>query len=172
MTYDEFENIYPLIVDWLFETRRIHAAKSHPIAALSFPRLQHYFSVTTLAASKVVLVDQVPIPPLSAWGATQFEDFERSKFDGVTYRDTIFIERAQFDNESLHFHELIHIVQWRFLGAKLFLFAYANGLERYGYSNSPLEVMAYDAERTFNSSSYIFDAEDFVAQRLATDSWE
>jgi hypothetical protein len=55
-------------------------------------------------------------------------------------------ERAQSRNETIHFHELIHVVQWRTLGPEQFLFIYANGLERFGYLNSPLEVMAFDAE--------------------------
>jgi transposase len=43
----------------------------------------------------------------------------------------------------------------------------ANGLERFGYRQSPLEVMAYDAERMFAASINIFDAEKLVAEKLA-----
>src|SRR5438132_228216 len=47
-----------------------------------------------------------------------------------------------------------------------FLAAYANGLDEFGYDNSPLEKMAYDAEALFRRSSPIFDAEKFVAEQL------
>jgi hypothetical protein len=69
--------------------------------------------------------------------------------------------------EALHFHELIHVIQWRSLGPEGFLAAYANGLDEFGYENSPLEKMAHDAEASFKRSSVIFDAEKFVAEQLA-----
>jgi hypothetical protein len=68
--------------------------------------------------------------------------------------------------EAIHFHELIHVIQWRLLGPEDFLAAYANGLDEFGYDNSPLEKMAYDAEALFRRSSPIFDAEKFVAEQL------
>jgi hypothetical protein len=43
---------------------------------------------------------------------------------------------------------------------------YADGLERFGYGDSPLEVMAYDAEAAFVAEE-IFDAEQLVAQKLS-----
>lgn len=51
--------------------------------------------------------------------------------------------------ESLHFHELVHVIQWRLLGPEGFLALYADGLERFGYRNSPLEVMAYELQDKF-----------------------
>ena len=54
------------------------------------------------------------------------------------------------------------------LGPEGFLTAYANGLDEFGYENSPLEKMAYDAEASFKRSSAIFDAEKFVAERLSS----
>jgi hypothetical protein len=53
------------------------------------------------------------------------------------------------------------------LGPESFLTAYANGLDEFGYENSPLEKMAYDAEAFFRRSSEIFDVDKFVAERLA-----
>jgi hypothetical protein len=39
-------------------------------------------------------------------------------------------------------------------------------LERFGYRESPLEVMAYDAEAAFVTSKHGFDAENMVAEKL------
>jgi hypothetical protein len=44
--------------------------------------------------------------------------------------------------------------------------ANADGLERFGYENSPLEKMAYEAEKLFKDGSIRFDPEKYVAQRL------
>jgi hypothetical protein len=99
-------------------------------------------------------------------GLARFADFERGNFDGITYLDTFFLKPAQANNETVYFHELIHVVQWRLLGPDRFLFLYANGLECFGYRQSPLEAMAYDAETGFASSMAIFDVEKMVAAKL------
>jgi hypothetical protein len=107
------------------------------------------------------------MPPLSALGLTQFVSLERGDYDGVTYFDTLFLKRGRVADESLYFHELIHLVQWRLLGPERFLVAYASGLEAFGYRNSPLESMAYDAEASFYRSNQVFDAEKLVAEKLS-----
>jgi hypothetical protein len=119
-----------------------------------------------LTSANVVRVDQLPIPPLSSWGLTRFADFERGNFNGITYLNTFFIKRNELRNEAIHFHELIHVVQWRILGPEQFLRSYADDLERFGYRDCPLEVMAYDAEAAFMAND-IFDAEKMVARKLS-----
>jgi len=105
------------------------------------------------------------MPPLSAMGLVRFADFERGHFDGITYIDTIFLKPIQANNENMYFHELVHVIQWRLLGPDRFLFSYTNGLECFGYRQSPLEAMAYDAERVFASSAAVFNAEKMVAEK-------
>jgi hypothetical protein len=106
------------------------------------------------------------VPPLSAIGLNQFTAFENGNYDGITFLDTFFVKHHRAADESLHFHELIHVVQWRLLGPERFLAAYAAGLEVYGYRNSPLEVMAYDAQAAFDQNARPFDAEKLVAEKL------
>jgi hypothetical protein len=165
MTPEEFWKYYPRLLGWIDLTLRAHIGDARTVISRGFPRLPLYFSADTLTSAKVILVDQVPIPPLSSWGLTRFADFEHSNFGGVTYLNAIFIKRDAARNETVHFHELIHVVQWRILGPEQFLRMYADGLERFGYRNSPLEVMAYDAEAAFVAKD-IFDAEKLVAQKL------
>ncbi|MGB8112076.1 MAG: hypothetical protein WCF41_22770 [Pseudolabrys sp.] len=166
MTPEEFQKFYPVLLGWIDITLRAHAANTQTVISRGFPRLPLYFSADTLASAKVVLVDKLPIPPLSSWGLFRFADFERGNFDGITYLNTFFIKRDELRNEAIHFHELIHIVQWRILGPEQFLRSYADGLERLGYRDSPLEVMAYDAEAAFIAND-IFDAEQLVARKLS-----
>jgi hypothetical protein len=99
------------------------------VASRRFPRLPLCFSANTLTSATVVLVDQLPIPPLSSWGLTRFADFERGTFNGITYLNTFFLKRGELRNEVIHFHELIHVIQWRILGPENFLRLYADGLE-------------------------------------------
>jgi hypothetical protein len=166
MTPEEFQKFYPRLLGWIDTTLKAHEGNTQTVVSRGFPRLPLYFSADTLASAKVVLVDQLPIPPLSSWGLTRFVDFERGNFNGITYLNTFFIKRDELRNEAIHFHELIHVVQWRILGPEQFLRSYADGLERFGYGDSPMEVMAYDAEAAFIAND-IFDAEKMMAQKLS-----
>ena len=167
MTREEFHKFYPLMAEWLRNTLATYATSSKAVASCAFARLPNYFTPATLQSSKVVLVDRLPRPPLSSWGLAPFADFENGNFTGITFLDTFFIRRDQSKNEAIHFHELVHVIQWRILGPERFLYLYADGLERFGYEYSPLEAMAYEAEAMFVGSTAKFDAERLVAEALA-----
>ena len=124
MTPDEFRKFYPPLITWLLATLADHAGAARAVASCGFRRLPLYFTEETLASAKVVLADQLPLPPLSSWGLTRFVDFERGDPDGITYLDTFFLKRDQSKNERIYFHELIHVIQWRILGPENFLRSY------------------------------------------------
>jgi hypothetical protein len=166
MSPEEFAKFYPPLLNWIQSTLAASARKARPVASRGFSRLPLYFTEETLASTKVVLVDPLPIPPLTSMGLARFADFERGNFDGITYMDTFFLRPNQANNEDLYFHELVHVIQWRLLGPDHFLFSYANGLECFGYRQSPLEAMAYDAEAAFASSAAIFNVEKLVVEKL------
>ena len=166
MTPEEFRAIFPLVHTWIRETLASHSNAAKPVSSQGFVRLPRYFSAKLLASTKFITIDKIPMPPLSKMGLTRFAQFESGDFDGVTYLDTFFLKRGRATDERLYFHELIHIVQWSLLGPERFLATYADGLEKYGYRDSPLEVMAYNAEATFVQSPNIFNAEELVANEL------
>jgi hypothetical protein len=166
MSPEEFAKFYPPLFNWIRATLTATAHMAHPVASRGFSRLPLYFTEETLTSTKVVLVDPLPIPPLASMGLTRFADFERGNFDGITYMDTFFLKPIQSENENICFHELVHVVQWRLLGPDRFLLAYANGLDCFGYRQSPLEAMAYDAEAAFANSTAIFNVEKLVVEKL------
>jgi hypothetical protein len=166
MNPEEFRSFYPHIIAWIERTLQAHERDTKPVASLGFARLPKYFSARLLASTYVVMVDEVPKPPLSSMGLSRFADFEHGNADGITYLNTFFVKRGSAAVERLYFHELIHVVQWRLLGPEVFLAAYAAGLEAFGYRDSPLEKMAYEAEDSFVRSALPFDAERLVAERL------
>ena len=159
MTEQEFRTVYPLIAGWIQKTLTEHASAARPVASLGFHRLPHYYDAKILAATKVVFVSRAPVPPLSAMGLDRFSDFEQMDAAGITYLDTYFVRADQSHEESLHFHELVHAIQWRSLGPKRFLALYADGLERFGYRNSPLEAMAYSLQARFEREPQPFSVE-------------
>jgi hypothetical protein len=166
MTPEEFQKLYPHVIAWIRQTLATHSRQAKAVSSLGFARLPQYFSKELLASTKAVVVDRVPMPPLSSLGLSRFGAFERGDFDGITYLDTFFVKRRSATAEQLYFHELIHVVQWRMLGPEAFLATYAAGLETFGYRGSPLEAMAYSAETSF-AQSKTFDAEKLVAEELS-----
>jgi hypothetical protein len=166
MTPAEFETNYPLILSWIQGTLTRHTPQARPVSSLGFKRLAQYFSSEVLASSKVVYVAAVPTPPLSAMGLHQFSDFENMNGMGITYLDTFFSREEARGNESLHFHELVHIIQWQVLGPRGFIAAYADGLERVGYRRSPLEVIAHTLESVFRNGTSAFDVAAVVREQL------
>jgi hypothetical protein len=166
LTPQEFRAKFPILIGWIRQTVAAHAAKAKPVDSLGFRRLPSYFTASLLASAKVVAVDLLPMPPLSQMGLTQFTEWERIEYGGITYLDTFFMTRNELANEALYFHELVHVIQWRVLGQELFVAMYSEGLEKFGYRSSPLEVIAYDLEDRFRNSPEVFDAEAEVKSRL------
>ena len=157
---------YPVLIGWLMHTVAAHAERSRSVGSFGFTRLPAYFSPLLIASARVVPVDVLPMPPLSQMGLTQFTEWERIEYGGITYFDTYFLTMNELGNEPLHFHELVHVVQWRLLGPERFITQYSDGLEKFGYRSSPLEVIASDLEDRFKSSLEVFDAESEVRARL------
>jgi hypothetical protein len=65
-------------------------------------------------------------------------------------KNTYFVRSAEAASDSLHFHEMVHVVQWAKLGVERFLLAYGIGLAQFGYEQSPLKKMAYDLQLEFD----------------------
>ena len=168
LTTQEFQAVYPLVAGWIRKTLAEHVGAAKSVASFDFHRLPSYYGAQLLASSKVVVVSRVPVPPLSAMGLDRFGDFEQMDAGGITYLDTYFVRADYAHDESLHFHELVHVIQWRLLGPEKFLALYADGLERVGYRNSPLEVMAYDLQDRFECETQPFDVE-VACQKLLRD---
>lgn len=166
MSPEEFQAKLPVILDWIHKTVAAHAPLARVVASLDFPRLPQYFSRELLASSHVIPIEVVPTPPLTAIGLPEFAAFENMDANGITYLDTFFVKDYMADDERLHFHELVHVIQWRLLGPERFIAAYADGLARFGYRDSPLERMAYTADAVYQSVPQPFDVESFVRAKL------
>ena len=166
LTPEEFHTAYPKLRAWIQKTLELYEKNAKPVASMHFVRLPLYFDPSMLETAKFIAIDRLPMPPLSEMGLSRFAVFEQGDFSGITYLNRYFIKQTVVTEEAIHFHELIHVIQWRLLGPEDFLAAYANGLDEFGYENSPLEKMAYNAEAAFKRTSPIFDAEKFVAEQL------
>lgn len=156
----------PLVKQWIDTTLKAYASYAIPISDYNFQEIPKYFSQNTLTSVKVVTLEKVPMPPLTQMGLSQLGDFEKGNYLGVTYLDTYFLVEQEAHKESLHFHELCHVVQWDCLGIDRFLMLYALGLLQYGYRNSSLETMAYEYQAIFEKKGTPFNIEKQIRDKL------
>ncbi|MCC6906893.1 MAG: hypothetical protein IT430_03040 [Phycisphaerales bacterium] len=155
--------------EWQNRLRLQHASASRSIVALGFRRLAEHFPTTLLDVARVVAVEQVPPPPLKQWGlpadvadAVAFPDAA-----GLTLGELVFVRRGLECDESLIFHELLHVIQWRQLGPRAFLAMYGLLLLRQGYHTHPLEETAYGLQRRFDGGElHGIDVEPLVQRAL------
>jgi hypothetical protein len=144
----------PRVLDWVDDVLRAHAAASRPVDSLGFTRLHEYWPGDLLRIARVVNTAHVPFPPVSEYGLPEFVDMENASLAGITLRDTFFVDPVHV-SEAVHFHELVHVVQWTTLGPSDFLLTYGVGLAQCGYENSPLEAIAYDLQGLFENGMTI-----------------
>jgi hypothetical protein len=139
----------PLVRDWVQATIAEHQGQAVAVSRMGYGRLAGLFPASLLTRARAVMVvGEVPFPPLSRMGLPELAAFEAMPITGVTYRDLFFVRGAQL-TESLCCHELVHVVQWDHLGLDRFLLAYGIGLLRFGYRENPLEQIAYDIQDAF-----------------------
>ena len=143
-----FHNALPGVRQWIDHLLDAHADRTRAVSTLCFTRLSACFPGEMLESAKVVTVARVPFPPVDQFKLPELAPIQQMSFDGITFKDTFFLRQGHV-SEDLHFHELVHMVQWARLGIDNFLLAYGFGLLRFGYEQSPLEQMAYTLQRSF-----------------------
>ena len=88
VTPQEFELAFPKLMEWIQKTLLAHQRFARPVTDKNFQRLPLYFSRAQIEAAKFVVVDRIPIPPLSLMGLSRFAEFERGEYGGITYLNT------------------------------------------------------------------------------------
>ena len=139
----------PQVRQWIEDYKLAHERQSVAVSSLRFKRIPECFSDDLLVRARVAAVPRVPFPPLDQFDLPEFAPMQQASFAGITFGDTFYILEEGSSAESLHFHELVHVVQWGKLGMDDFLLAYGIGLIQYGYERSPLEAMAYRLQAEF-----------------------
>lgn len=153
----------PAVRSWIEKTLEDHKHNGVPVITLGFSRLEKVFSSDLLKRAKVIAVtEKIPYPPVSSMGLPELQQMETTPFSGITFKDTFFVREDMMHSESIHFHELVHVVQWDQLGVNNFLLAYAAGLIQFGYENSPFEQMAYKLQRDLDSDNLSTGLEDLI----------
>ena len=154
----------PVVRAWMDQTLATHLPNAQRLDEFKFSGLPRYFSRELYSSVKVVIADPLPLPPFSTLAVAVFR--QNSNFGGITYNDVYFLKPAESNNEATHFHEMIHVIQWRHLGVDEFLLAYAMSLLSHGYWNHPFEVMARAHQNRFVTEPNAYETEEVVASEM------
>jgi len=162
----------PEMARWIDRLRAQHAPRAVSARAAGPARLADYFPPALLDSTRVVKLESLPFPPVSEYGLPEFQGMATPDMAGITFGDMYFLRARPSPDESVHVHELVHVVQWKTLGAAEFLSTYAVGLAQHAYEKSPLESVAFWLEGQFDLGVAPLDVTDFVAKhaRAARDA--
>jgi hypothetical protein len=140
-------NALPLMKGWMDALRAEHLPHSVAVTELGLPTLSDHFPAGMLDETRVVTVSEMPFPPVAGYGLPEFEPMARTRMAAITFGRMYFVRPHA--PEGVHFHELVHVVQWNALGISDFLLTYAVGLLQHGYADSPLEAIAFELQERF-----------------------
>jgi hypothetical protein len=161
----------PEVRSWLAATISTYDEDARPVSALGYTRLTDYFPSDVLDRARLVIVNRIPFPPLSAFGFPELSALESMPFGGITFDHVVFAHKSAA-TESALFHELVHVVQWSALGVDDFLLTCGLCLAQYGYAKSPFEAMAFDMQSQFDRRVAVTDLVGTVqAHARQTRSW-
>ena len=162
--FRRIETAVPRTAAWIDDYLYRHAKDTRSVHSLNNPRLAASFPEALLRRTKTATLESIDYPPIESFGLPEFADAAPEGRHGITFKDTYFVRR-DVESESLHFHELVHIVQWERLGPERFLLAYGVGLAMHRYRESPLEAMAYSLQQNFYEGFYRRGLKEYIEEQ-------
>jgi len=153
------------INNWVDQTLEKFSDRKQSCDQFTF-EFSGYYPSAFLSDSYFVVIDEIPKPNFPELYQAGLGDFIAMDVAGITYKNTYFIKLFYEDDRILHFHELVHVLQWKFLGAEGFIQRYIKEIQLYGYQSAPLEKMAYNLQNHFNLKGGVIDIPEYVQQSL------
>lgn len=153
------------IEQWIKETNRLHQDQRQSCSVFE-DEFRGFYSPDFLRTSYFVIVDSLPKPDLPELRQMGFGGFIDMPAAAITYMDTYYVSRPHADNLRLHFHELVHVVQWELLGITNFITRYMLEIQTHGYHQAPLERMAYTLDQHYASGGERLDVSTYVRSEM------
>ena len=155
-----------LVESWIDQTNHFYR-KERRSCSIFEQVFKGFYSPIFLSSSYFVIVDSLPTPDFQQLRDAGLGDFLDGDFDGITYKDTYYLLPHAASRINIHFHELVHVIQWRALTATGFIQRYISEMQTYGYGRqAPLEAMAYGLEDYFEDGRPPMDIERHVLNNL------
>jgi hypothetical protein len=138
-------NALPQMRQWIDDLHANHSGESVRASELGFSGLAAHLPRALLQNASAVMTYTIPFPPVRKFGLPEFEAMGNMAMDGITFGNMYFVRPAA-SVEAVHFHELVHVIQWTTLGFEQFLMTYGLGIIQHRYEQSPLEAIAYELQ--------------------------
>lgn len=150
---------------WVVQTNNTYA-KHRKSCSIFREQFRGYYSPVFLSSVYFVVVEKIPRPDMAGLSDAGLDDFLNINVAGITYGDTYYVHRQTAHHLRLHFHELVHVLQWKELGPLGFIKRYIYEIQNYGYHEAPLEKMAYRLEYQYQENTKDLNVEAFVRANL------
>ncbi|MCH8498802.1 MAG: hypothetical protein LAT63_10015 [Marinobacter sp.] len=154
-----------VIAEWIRQVNITHAPLRQSCVTFQ-DAFDGFYSPDFLASAYFVVVDRIPKPDFPELRAAGFGAFMDMEAAGITYDDTYYVQRRFVGDRGLHFHELVHVLQWSYLQREGFITRYMSEILSHGYQDAPLEVMAYQLDGHYRQGNPPFDVQAYVQQNL------
>jgi hypothetical protein len=147
--------IIAAVEGYILDSRRKYLPSASAPAPEQLAPLRAYFPPDVLENSRLLVLRGKRIADPSFYSMAKMMGFRKlpsfSDVAAVTFVDVI-VSHEEF-TPSLLFHELVHAVQYAYLGPKQFSSLYVNGFIKGGsYEEIPLEKNANELESRFSAS--------------------
>lgn len=153
------------IEEWIHQVNSSHRAVRRSCTVLE-EYFNGFYSPEFLKTAFFVVTDEIPKPDFQELREAGLGDFIDMEVGGITYNDTYYVKREAANELQLHFHELVHVLQWRELGLQGFIARYIREIQDFEYDNAPLEKMAYALDRHYQRKGRHLSVEQFVRKNL------
>lgn len=153
------------IEEWIYQVNYSHRGVRRSCSTFE-EHFNGFYSPKFLKTAFFVVTDEIPKPDFPRLREVGLGDFIDMDLEGITYNDTYYIKKEAANELRLHFHELVHVLQWRELAPQGFIERYIREIQDFGYNNAPLEKMAYALDRHYQSKGRHLSVELFVRENL------
>lgn len=153
------------IEEWIYKVNSSHKEVRRSCSILE-EHFNGFYSPEFLKTAFFVVTNEIPKPDFPGLREAGLGDFIDMDVGGITYNDTYYVKKEAADELRLHFHELVHVLQWRELTPQAFIGRYIREIQEFGYDNSPLEKMAYVLDWHYQSKGRRLSIEQFVRENL------
>ncbi|SDN88593.1 hypothetical protein [Vreelandella arcis] len=153
------------IENWIDETNREYQSQRYSCSTFE-ASFSGFYPPHFLRGSYFVVVEDIPKPNFPELRQMGLGDFIDMPVNGITYKNTYYVVPKQASTLRLHFHELVHVVQWSILGAEGFISRYINEIQSFGYNSAPLEKMAYFLDDHYHSGGSPLDVPSYVESKM------
>jgi len=153
------------IEEWIHQVNSSHKKVRRSCSVLE-EYFSGFYSPDFLKTAFFVVTDEIPKPDFPELREAGLGDFIDMNVGVITYNDTYYIKVEAANELRLHFHELVHVVQWRELAPQGFIERYIREIQDFGYDNAPLEKMAYALDGYYQSKGRHLSVEQFVREHL------